>query len=265
MRKWAGFIGAVIKLVLVAITALGLGVGSALKAGANVGAKSPREKWADFTDKADPKMARIQDDLGKVSDAASEAQPGLEDSLRRLRCLTLEEHITADYKVLTNSPDKKLNNLTKSGLSAWRDGAKACKQGNFAKAMALVTRGTDYIDRAADRKQLVNAKYFPTAPTSVPRATTPPPTIAPAIQTNLPPGRILAGCAQAHAAYATSQQRPLTSNDVLQVTLGFVPTFQDSQVAGALLPVLSGLAFANQPQWVPTLQKLDAWCTSRGV
>jgi hypothetical protein len=94
-------------------------------------------------------------------------------------------------------------------------------------------------------------------------ATTPAPT-APVIQTGLPAERIMAGCAQAHAVYATAQQRPLTGNDVLQVTLGFVPRFEDAQVMGGLGPVLSGLSFANQPRWVSTLQTLDAWCTSRG-
>jgi hypothetical protein len=148
-----------LKLALVAATALCLVVCSPLIADADVGAKSPREQWAAYKDKALPKMTRIQNDLTAVRDAPSKALPGLEESLQRLDCLTLEQHITADYKVLTHSPDKKLNTLLTVALSAWRDGAKACKRADFAKATPLYLRGNDYILRAADRIQVLTARY----------------------------------------------------------------------------------------------------------
>jgi hypothetical protein len=102
-------------------------------------------------------------------------------------------------------------------------------------------------------------------PTTAPATSFPPTTTAPAIQTSLPPERIVAGCAAAHAAYATAQQRPLTRNDNVPVLLGFVPTPGDFRLSGGLAGVLGRLSDANQPRWVPTLQTLDAWCTSQGV
>jgi hypothetical protein len=147
-------------------------------------------------------------------------------------------------------------------------GLGACGSGGSDRAKSC-PKGMTYEDNACQPGPDYTAEGT-SVPTTAPGVSffpspTPPTTAAPVIQTSLPPERILAGCAQAHAAYATAQQRPLTNNDVLQVTLGFVPTFEDSQLAGDLLQVVSGLAFANQPGWVSTLRTLDAWCTSRGV
>jgi hypothetical protein len=102
-------------------------------------------------------------------------------------------------------------------------------------------------------------------PTTAPATSFPTTTTAPAIQTSLPPERIVAGCAAAHAAYATAQQRPLTRGDNVPVLLGFIPNPGDFQLSGGLAGVLGSLSDANQPRWVPTLQTLDAWCTSQGV
>jgi hypothetical protein len=71
---------------------------------------------------------------------------------------------------------------------------------------------------------------------------------------------IVAGCVQAQIALATAQQRPLTNQDVVKVTMAFAPNTRARNRLGGLGPVLEGLSDANQPQWVSTLQTLDTWC-----